>query len=41
MLVIISCHCVGCYFYYAKYQPKQKKLLHFHDTNIKLGGSLF
>ena len=28
--------CVGCYFYYTKYQPKQKHFLAFQDTSIKL-----
>ena len=28
--------CVSCYFYYTKYQPKQKYLLPFQDTSIKL-----
>ena len=33
LLVVI---CVSCYFYYTKYQPKQKYLLPFQDTSIKL-----
>ena len=33
LLVVI---CVSYYFYYTKYQPKQKYLLPFQDTSIKL-----
>ena len=33
LLVVI---CVSCYFYYTKYRSKQKHLLPFHDTSIKL-----
>ena len=35
LLVVTS---IICYFYYIKYQPKQKHLLPFHDSNHKLKG---
>ena len=47
MLLIIICFlllvvvCISCYFYYTKYRLKQKHLLLFQDTNIKLGGNLY
>ena len=36
-LLLLFVICVSCYFYYTKYRPKQKHLLPFNDTSIKLG----
>ena len=36
-MLLLFVICVSCYFYYTKYRPKQKHLLPFNDTSIKLG----
>ena len=36
MAVILAVATVGFYFYHKKYRPKQKHLLPFQDTSIKL-----
>ena len=35
-LLLLIVICVSCYFYYTKHWPKQKHLLPFQDTSIKL-----
>ena len=36
-LLLLFVICVSCYFYHTKYRPKQKHLLPFNETSIKLG----
>ena len=35
-LLLIDVSCVSCYFYYTKYRSKQKHLLPYNNTSIKL-----